>query len=160
MRLEEEIKQEKFDDERIKATINVLFTASWLNHRISTHLKKYGLYHEQFNALRILRGQFPKAISQREILCRMLDRSSNLTRIIARLKEKKLVQVNKSDTDRREYQISITQKGLDLLAEIDKDFELNSVPVSGLGVSEAFHLNALLDKMRDIDCPGCDDIEC
>lgn len=154
MRLEEEIKQERFEDERIKATINVLFTASWLNHNISTRLKKYSLYHEQFNALRILRGQHPRAICQREILCRMIDRSSNLTRIIARLKDKKLVQVEKSEIDRREYKISITKQGLDLLKRIDEDFAAEELPLA-LNVSEAYHLNALLDKMREGSGGNC-----
>ena len=148
MKIEEELKSSQFRDENQKATLNVLFTAAWLYNRISADLKKYGLYHEQYNVLRILRGQKNSPVCQKEILCRMINKSSNLTRILAKLKTKKLINVNVSEADRREYMITISGKGLDLLQEIDKDFNRLPKDFVNLSESEAFHLNALLDKMR------------
>jgi DNA-binding MarR family transcriptional regulator len=149
MRLEDELKSKSFPSEVLKATLNVLFTASWLHAKISSHLKQFGLSHEQFNVLRILKGQHPKPVAQKDILHRMIDRSSNLTRILTKLKAKGHVLINRSETDRREYEIELTQAALDLLESIASSQDMNPKGVIGLTVSEAFHLNALLDKMRE-----------
>ncbi|HEX2898915.1 MAG TPA: MarR family transcriptional regulator [Bacteroidia bacterium] len=149
MRLEDELKTKCFQSEELKATLNVMFTASWLHARISCNLKCFGLSHEQFNVLRILKGQHPKPVAQKDILHRMIDRSSNLTRILAKLKGKNLVLVEKSESDRREYEIQLTPAGLELLDAIAASHEMAPNKVIGLTVSEAFHLNALLDKLRE-----------
>jgi len=149
MRLEDEIKAKHFDSEVVKAQINILFTAGWLYNIVSARLRKYGLSHEQFNVLRILRGQHPRAIPQKDVLARMINRNSNLTKILRKLKEKDLVQVEKSTADRREYDIVISEPGLDLLKVIDREFVPESLPIQSLSVSEAFHLNFLLDKARE-----------
>lgn len=151
MRLEEEIKSKGFANEGAKAAINVLFTASWLHSRISAYLKPYGLSHEQFNVLRILLGQHPNAVAQKDILHRMIDRSSNLTRILSKLSAKNLVTICKADDDRREYRIRLTEDARTMLETIGQEMHQASESFHGLSVSEAFHLNALLDKMRDID---------
>jgi DNA-binding MarR family transcriptional regulator len=151
MKIEEELKMTAFQDETHKAVINILFTAGWIHNRISANLKKFGLYHEQFNVLRILRGQHPAMICQKDILCRMINKSSNLTRIISKLKEKHLVTVEISDRDKREYTIGITGEGLELLKAIDKDFSIRQKNFINLSVSEAFHLNALLDRLRNTE---------
>ncbi len=147
--LEQEIKQSKFQNEHIKANINVLFTANWLYNKISANLKPFNLTHEQFNVLRILKGSHPKHLCQKDILSRMIAPNSNVTLIIKKLIIKKLIKVNQSETDKREYQITITNNGLSLLEEIDKGFKQNKKPMNGLNASEAFHLNALLDKLRE-----------
>lgn len=149
MRLEDELKSKGFQSEELKAMLNVLFTASWLHSKVSCSLKQFGLSHEQFNVLRILKGQHPNPVAQKDILHRMIDRSSNLTRILSKLKAKGLVLINRSETDRREYEIQLTQTALDLLESISSSHEMNPKGAIGLTVSEAFHLNALLDKMRE-----------
>jgi DNA-binding MarR family transcriptional regulator len=146
--LEEEIKQSKFANEHIKANINVLFTANWLYNKFSVLLKPYNLTHEQFNVLRILKGSHPKEMCQKDILSRMIAPNSNLTLIIKKLVVKKLIKVSQSAIDKREYQIQITTQGLNLLKEIEKEFSKINKPLNGLSTSEAFHLNALLDKLR------------
>jgi DNA-binding MarR family transcriptional regulator len=151
VRLEDELKSKSFPSEEVKATLNVLFTASWLHARISAHLKPFGVSHEQFNVLRILRGQHPKAVAQKDILHRMIDRSSNLTRILSKLKAKGLVLINRSEADRREYEIELTASALALLESVSESHAKSSKPDIGLSVSEAFHLNALLDKMREVE---------
>jgi DNA-binding MarR family transcriptional regulator len=149
MRIEDEIKSRGFTNENSKAVINVLFTASWLHARISAHLKPYGLSHEQFNVLRILLGQHPNPVAQKDILHRMIDRNSNLTRILSKLSTKALVTICRSDCDRREYQIRLTTEAIALLETLQMTMVQSADTFLGLSVSEAFHLNALLDKMRD-----------
>lgn len=148
MSIEQEIKQSLFESEQIKANINILFTANWLYNKISAVLKPYYITHEQFNVLRILKGSHPESMCQRDVLSRMIAPNSNLTLIIKKLVVKKLVIVLQSEVDKREYQINITDAGIDLLKEIGKGFKNNDNMFNNLSVSEAFHLNALLDKLR------------
>lgn len=147
--LEQEIKQSKFENEWLKANLNILFTANWLYNKISTLLKPYKVTHEQFNVLRILKGSHPKSMCQKDILSRMIAPNSNVTLIIKKLVDKKLIQVLQSLHDKREYQINITRSGLDLLQEIEKGFKNKNNHFNQLNTSEAFHLNALLDKLRE-----------
>lgn len=146
--LEQELKQNKFASEQIKANLNVLFTANWLYNHISSFLKPHHLTHEQFNILRILRGSHPKSMCQKDILSRMIAPNSNVTLIIKKLKDKKFVSVNQSNLDKREYIIHITKKGLQVLKDIDAVFNSQKDKINRLTDSEAFHLNALLDKIR------------
>ena len=146
--LEKEIKQSKFDDEILKAHINVLFTANWLYNKLSANLKPHNLTHEQFNVLRILKGSNPKSMCQKDILSRMIAPNSNITLIIKKLIDKKHIQVLQSETDRREYQINITKQGIKLLDEIEIEYKNTKEPISKLSIDEAFHLNTLLEKLR------------
>ncbi len=148
--LEEEIKQSKFQSEQIKANLNVLFTANWLYNKISENLKPFNLTHEQFNVLRILKGSHPMHLCQKDVLSRMIAPNSNVTLIIKKLIAKQLVKVSQSEMDKREYQISITESGINLLAEVEAGFKQLKYPLNKLSTSEAFHLNALLDKLREV----------
>lgn len=146
--INEEIKQKEFDSEQTKANINIVFTANWLGNKISKFLKPHNLTQEQFNVLRILRGQHPKSMCQKDILERMIARQSNVSLIVKKLKNKELIHVKRSAIDKREYVIVITELGLRLLREIDKDLPAEMNGLNNLTTSEAFHLNALLDKLR------------
>lgn len=145
--LEEAIKQSKFQNEHIKANLNVLYTANWLYNKIAGRLKPFNLTHEQFNVLRILKGSHPKAMCQKDILSRMIAPNSNVTLIVKKLLTKELIEVNQSEIDKREYQINITNAGLELLIQVEE--ALKTETISNLSTSEAFHLNALLDKLRE-----------
>lgn len=147
--LEKEIKQAIFPSEHNKANLNVLFTANWLYNKITAVLKPFKVTHEQFNVLKILKGSHPRSMCQKEILCRMLAPNSNLTLIIKKLRAKELVTVEQSERDKREYSINITPGGLQLLDQIYPTLRDSEANVQNLSVSEAFHLNALLDKLRD-----------
>ncbi len=146
--LEKEIQQSSFANEHIKANLNVVFTANWLYNKISTILKPYNLTHEQFNVLRILRGSHPRSMCQKDILCRMISPSSNVTLIVKKLVNKEMITVLQSDSDRREYVINIKKKGLDLLKELDRHLENQKEYINTLSDAEAKQLNKLLDKMR------------
>jgi len=149
MRLEDEIKSTKFESETHKAHVNILFTSAWLRSRVQPILKRGGLTHEQFNVLRILRGQSPEAICMMDIASRMLERNSNVTRIVEKLLAKNLCTRLRSQQDKREVRIAITQAGLDLLTRIDEHFKQSSIHTSTLSVAEAQILNGLLDKLRE-----------
>lgn len=146
--LEQAIQQTKFESEQVKAFINVLYTANILANKQTAVLKPFNLTQEQFNVLRILRGSMPKSMCQKDILCRMVAPSSNVTLLIKKLVTKKLVHVSQSDIDRREYVINITKSGLNTLASIDIVLKKEEEEFNTLSETEAKQLNKLLDKMR------------
>ena len=118
MALEEDIKQEKFSSEYQKASINLLYTGSWLYNINAGYLKQFGVTPEQFNVLRILRGSFPKPMMLAEITERMIDKSSNCTRLVEKLRQKGLVDRETCESNRRQVDISITDKGQSLLKKM------------------------------------------
>lgn len=146
--IEKEIKQGRFKYPQVKANINVLFTANWLNNNITTILKPHNLTPEQFNVLRILRGRHPEGMCQKDILERMIARQSNVTLIVKKLKTKKMIEVLRSELDRREYVISITAFGLSVLELVDKVSTREIISVNKLTDGEANQLSLLLDKLR------------
>ncbi|MBK8557836.1 MAG: MarR family transcriptional regulator [Lewinellaceae bacterium] len=149
MRIEEEIKTSKFQNEYHKVNLNILFTAGWLKGNIAHSLKPFDITSEQYNVMRIVRGQSPKSVCVKDITHRMLDRNSNTTRIIDRLEGKNLLQRITSDRDRRERSIQLTPAGFDLLSAIDHAWEKNAPHAAGsLNLEEAKELNHLLDKLR------------
>ena len=148
MKIEDEIKQPRFRDIYQKVAVNLLFTSNWLVARQHDFFKPFGITTQQFNILRILRGQHPNAISGVEIKSRMLDRNSDISRLLERLLKKDLVSKSQSENDKRAANVSITQKGLDLLGNIDEKFKEVERHHFNLSESEAEQLSALLDKAR------------
>lgn len=148
MRIEEEIKQKKFKSEYQKMYINLVYTANWMNTQQMRMFKEYGLSVQQYNILRILRGQVPNAVNLGLIQDRMLDKNSNASRLIEKLKIKKLVERKESKIDRRQVDIMITEKGLDLLKKMDGKVEEAETINANLTKQEAETLSNLLDKLR------------
>jgi len=149
MKIEDEIKQPRFRDIYQKVAINVLFTSNWLMGRQQDFFKPFGITTQQFNILRILRGQHPNAISGVEIKSRMLDRNSDISRLLDRLLKKDLVSKSQSENDKRAANVSITPKGLELLTQIDDKFVgAERGHFRGLSETEANQLSQLLDKAR------------
>lgn len=148
MKIEDAIKQPVFKNEYQKAVINILYTASWINLRQTHIFKKFGVTPAQYNALRILRGQYPNPATVNLIIDRMLDKSSNASRIVEKLRIKKLVERVTCPQDRRAVNILITQTGLNLLIEMDKIEKEFAEGVNNLTAEETNVLNNLLDKIR------------
>jgi DNA-binding MarR family transcriptional regulator len=148
MKIEEEIKQSKFRDPLQKVAINLLFTANWLFAKQQEFFKPFGITSQQFNILRILRGQGDKAISGVEIKSRMLDKNSDIPRLLERLIKKNLISKVPSKSDKRAADVKITNEGLALLKQIDATFDENEKNVLALSHEEAQQLSALLDKVR------------
>lgn len=148
MSLETDIKQEKFESEFQKAVVNILFTAGWLHNVNATRLKPFDITPEQFNVLRILRGSHPKAMMLAEITCRMIDKSSNATRLVEKLRQKGFVKREICENNRRQVDIIITDKGLTLLTKIDKNSDEWISTLKNISKTEAQEVNRILDKLR------------
>ncbi len=147
--IEAEIQQKEFNNEYLKAHVNVLFTASWLNNRLGALLKDYKLTTQQFNVLRILRGAQGKPTSVKELTKKMIDKMSNASRLIDKLEKKELVIRGLSSVDRRRVDIVITEKGLHKVnkASIEVEKIIDEL-FNNLSIEEAMQLNSLLDKVR------------
>jgi DNA-binding MarR family transcriptional regulator len=149
VKLEEAIKSNKFRNEVHKAGLNILYTAWWLKTIISKELKEYGLTHEQYNVLRILKGRHPEQMCVKDIACRIIEKNSNVPRIIDRLELKKFVRRSASLNDKRETAIVLTPAGINILdiatAKVNKVFENFVV----MDESSANTLNKLLEKIRE-----------
>ncbi len=149
MRLEDEIRQKNFKSEYEKGLINMIYTYNWVDYRIKAFLKKYGITPQQFNVLRILRGQHPKPCTVNLLKERMLDKMSDASRIVERLRLKKMLARNVSSSDRRSVDIMISQAGLDLLSKLDMELDqLHRDIFSNLSEAEIVQLNGLLDQLR------------
>lgn len=149
MDLGQEIKQSKFKNEFQKLTINLIYTSNILKTQSSNFLKKYDLTSQQYNILRILRGQYPNPSSVNLITERMLDKQSNASRLIDKLLAKNLVMRTENEKDRRIMDVVINQSGLDLLSKIDPEFDKLEESFTSITVDEAKKMNAFLDKFRD-----------
>lgn len=149
MIIEEELKTTNFQNIQHKTALNILFTGVWLRAKTQCVFKQFKLSSEQFNVLRILRGQYPNALSLKEITVRMLERNSNTTRIVDKLVGKLLIKRTQSAIDKRGLQIQISEKGLEILAQIDVIFAKEQAHVTpNLSEEECVVLNTLLDKLR------------
>jgi DNA-binding MarR family transcriptional regulator len=148
MLIEEEIKQVKFKSPHQKAVLNLLFTANWIQNKQRELFEPFGITGQQYNMLRILRGQQAKPIPAVEIKSRMLDKNSDVSRLLDRLIGKKLVKKNQCPNDKRATDISITETGLELLKNLD--LAINNLDSHFLDLSkeEAKLLSELLDKAR------------
>lgn len=148
MRLEDELKQKEFKSINNKVILNVLYTYNMLDYKYKLFFKDYGLTSQQFNILRILRGQYPNPSTINLLKERMLDKMSDASRIVERLRLKGLVLRKICPGDRRAVDIMITPQGLDLLKVIDEPIVQFENSLSPLTVEEAEQLNNLLDKFR------------
>jgi len=148
MSLEQDIKQEKFHNEFEKTAVNILFTASWLYNINSSRLKPHGITPEQYNVLRILRGSHPKALMLADVTCRMIDKSSNATRLVEKLRQKGLLKREICESNRRQVDISITDKGMAVLKKIDVEAESWIETLKVISKPEAQELNRIMDKLR------------
>lgn len=145
MKIEEEIKQQKFRTPHQKALINLIYTSNWLQSKQQDFFKNFGVTAAQFNILRILKGQHPASISATEIKSRMLDRNSDVSRLLDRLATKKFITKSTCPNDRRAADVTITQTGLDLLETMADRVDDNALALTD---EEANTLSLLLDKCR------------
>lgn len=148
MRIEDEIQSNKFEDNYHKVVINISYTSGWLNNVFRCHFDKYNLTQQQFNVLRILRGQYPKPATINLLKERMIDKMSDASRIVDRLIQKELVSRCTNNKDRRAVDIRISDLGLQTLAKMDEEFKTREVLQGNLSPEEADQLSHLLDKLR------------
>ena len=147
MSLDKDIRSSKFRNEYHKAIVNIIYTNNWIMERNKEIFERGDITPQQYNILRILRGA-KEPLSTLQIRQRMLDKMSDTSRIVDRLLKKELVKKVVCASDKRLVDVTITQKGLDLLTELDKfNDELDNVLCS-ISVEEVSTLNQLLDKIR------------
>ena len=149
MKLEDEIQQKKFKSIQQKLMLNLIYTTNWLTAKQDSLFKDSDITVQQYNVLRILRGQYPNPCSIKLIKERMLDRMSDTSRIVDKLFIKKLLQRNECPDDRRSVNVIISDKGLELLKSLDHVDELSKQMLKSLNDQEIETLNTLLDKLRD-----------
>lgn len=147
-KIEEAIKQAQFKDEYNKAVVNLLFTNSYLVSFQTAVLKPQDLSPEQYNVLRILRGQQGKPVTIAAIQERMLNTMSNASRLVDKLKAKALVNRDECPENRRKVDVRITEKGLRQLELLEPQIAALNKKVIHLDESELLVLNNLLDKLR------------
>jgi len=150
MKLEEAIQQESFSDERIKAGINIYYTSSQLNYQHNLALKSFNLSLQQFNILRILRGQKGVPIAMKDVSCRMIDKMSNASRLVEKLRLKGLIERTINEEDRRSVAIVITEAGMSVLEDASREVEACVTDyLDGVQGKEIEMLNTILDKINE-----------
>jgi len=149
MKIEDAIQVKSFINEHHKLLVNLQFTNSWLQEILTKWLKPYGLTIQQFNVLRILRGQHPNPATVNLLIERMVDKSSNVSRLVEKLRVKELIVRQVNSSDRRQVDVLITNKGLSLLGKLDETYTKVENKFIHLSKNEAETLNKLLDKFRN-----------
>ncbi len=148
MNIKEEIKQSSFRNSYQEASINIIYSSGWLANKHKDFFSQFGITAQQFNILSILRGQQPNRISGAEIKSRMMDKNSDVSRLLDRLIAKNLIIKGQCPSDRRAADIMISKSGLDLLDSIFRKIDQLDAILSNITESEAKQLSALLDKLR------------
>jgi len=131
MKIEDEIHQKSFKNPQQKLAINLLFTVNWLNLKISSYLKSHNLTHQQYNILRIL-----------------LDKMSDTSRVLDNLVKKKLAHREICPGDRRQINIQITEKGIQVLKQLDIIDDVIKDVFASVSDTNIEQLNNLLDQIR------------
>jgi len=149
MKTIEEAIQSRFRNEKHKAIVNILYTSKYIESKIDAFIKPYQLSHQQYNILRIVRGAGGKPVSLKYIKERMLDKMPDASRIVDKLYQKALLKRVECLKDRRSVDITITEKGLQLLAQMDKNSEEMDNLLGILEESQLQTLNHLLDLVRN-----------
>lgn len=150
MSLETDIQQPRFRNEYQKTVINLIYTYNWISEQNKKFFEREDITSQQFNILRILRGA-GKPLSTLQIRQRMLDKMSDTSRIVDRLVKKGLVKKVICKSDRRLVDVSISDKGLELLEKLDQASDEMDAVLSKITVDEAETLNTLLDKIRSTE---------
>lgn len=148
VKLEQAIQSVNFRNETHKAGLNILYTAWWLKTLMSRELKNFGLTHEQYNVLRILKGKSPDEMCVKDIAGRMIEKSSNVPRIIDRLVLKKLVKRTTDMNDKRHTVMALTAAGLNILELCTQRINTVFEETIQLDDVSATQLNDLLEQIR------------
>lgn len=148
MQIDKEIQTTKFEDNYHKVIVNVNYTYGWLNNIQREKFEKHNLTSQQFNILRILRGQYPNPATINLLKERMIDKMSDASRIVDRLIQKGMVSRCTNNKDRRAVDIRISNAGLEILAAMDEEFKSKDLLGNNLTEEEAGILSDLLDKLR------------
>lgn len=148
IQLQKEIKAPRYESVFHEAMVNVAFTQNWCNDQVKQAVSSYDITNQQFNVLRILRGQHPDPSTINLLKSRMLDKMCDASRIVDRLVQKDLICKKTNTYDKRAVDILINEKGLALLKKMDKEMNLSAILSANLTRQEAEQLTSLLEKAR------------
>lgn len=148
MGLEKEVSYHRFRNEYEKILVNIYYTNSWLSEKYQEILKEYNLTAQQFNVLKILFSNYPKPIMISDIKEQMLDKNSDMTRIVERLLKKNLIARRRDQSNRRKVIVKLNVIGYHLIEKMNKEVQVFEKLVNHLTPKEATELNKLLDKIR------------
>jgi DNA-binding MarR family transcriptional regulator len=149
MKIEESINQKAFENNLHKAVVNILYTGNWLRDAHQLAIKPFDLLLQHYNVLRILKGKYPQHTTPSEIKSVMLDKGNDLTRLLDKMETKQLIARHTCPENRRKMNISITEKGLEIVKQISEKLkEQGREYEKNLSETEAETLSKLLDKMR------------
>lgn len=148
MSIEKAIKQNNFKSIYHKLVVNLTYSGNWIVHQQYELLREHDLTPQQYNVLRILRGQHSMPMKMNFISERMLDQTSNTSRLVDKLLAKKMLIREVCPTDRRAVDVKITKDGLELLAKIDPLIDEWEKKLRTISPEEAAQLSDLLDKLR------------
>ena len=148
MEIDKEINSNKFENNHQKSIVNLIYTYGWITNLLRQQLSRYDITLQQYNVLRILRGQRPNPATINLIKERMLDKMSDASRIVDRLVQKELVDRTVNTNDRRAVDILITNKGIDILSKLDAELLFDQILNEDFNNTDAGILSDLLDKMR------------
>lgn len=148
MALEDDLKQSKKMSPRQHAVLGVLHTASVVETYINSFLVAFDLTHQQYNILRILNGNAAESMSVLDIQSRMIDRNSNVSRLVEKLRKRGLVIRKENPEDRRRVDVSITQDGIILTKKVEEERKNKGTKEQHFSEEDAQKLSELLDKFR------------
>ena len=148
MQIDKEIQSTKFEDNYHKVIVNINYTYGWINNLTREMFERHNLTSQQFNILRILRGQYPNPATINLLKERMIDKMSDASRIVDRLIQKGMVSRCTNNKDRRAVDIRISECGLAVLKKMDVEFKAKDLLHQNLTGEEAGQLSDLLDKLR------------
>jgi DNA-binding MarR family transcriptional regulator len=149
MEIEMAIKQSKFNDVHQKLVVNLLFTSNWLRDAQNSLMKQYDILPQHYNILRILNGKHPNASCPGDIKEVMIDKGTDVTRLLDKLVHKGLVKRNLCEENRRKMDIYITEEGLKLLENIESPLQDHLKEIKNrVSEKEAELMSTLLDKIR------------
>lgn len=157
MNIEQAIHQTSFRSETEKMVVNLIYTGNWILGINAKALKPLGLTTQQYNVLRILKGQYPEPAPVSLVSERMLDKMSNASRLIEKLRQKNLVERTVCKHDRRQVDVKLTEQGISVLEEANKNVGKAAEAFQQLSQQEAATLNTLLDKLRSNAGPNLDE---
>src|SRR5690606_33063882 len=150
-KIEELVKVRQFASPWHRATINIIYTNNWLNVMLEKRAGAKQITLLQFNVLRVLRGQYPNPVTNNLLKERLLTKTPDISRLVDRIVSKGLVSRGKNNSDKRAVDLLITDKGLDLLEEIEADMMLEDILPENISSDDCIKLSELLDKFRGLN---------
>jgi DNA-binding MarR family transcriptional regulator len=148
MTLENTIKSTKLEGEDHRLALNIMHTGSWMLSIANRSFAAYGITNPQYNVLSILKGCYPNSMNVGNVQSRMVDKSSNVTRLALKLREKGYVVQFSNPSNKRIQELRITSEGLALLSEAAGSKQKVLGHLQHLSDDEMTTLNLLLDKAR------------